>query len=292
MRIRLIIIMCCLCIFTVFTAAAEPELKLAFGVYASDKPTTVVKQFRPLLNVLEKEMSKALGKKVKIKMTVTRTYEEGIKNLVEGKVDFARLGPVSYIRAKKQEPKLEILAIESRNGKKKFPGIICVVKNSTIKRVKQLKGKTFAFGDELSTIGRYLAQQYLLDNGIKYNDLKKYEYLGRHDKVGMAVAGGRFDAGALKESTFKKLVQEGQPLQRLASFKNVTKPWIAAGSMPGNVYRTLRRCLLAIKDPGALEALKKDGFLPGNDNDYDSIRRAIRRNPVFFGKKITPQHVD
>ncbi len=292
MKIRTIVY--CLSVVAALTLNTTPEneIKLSFGVYASDKPTTIVKQFRPALNVLEKKVGKSLNKKVKIKMTVARSYEEGITNLVEGKVDFARLGPVSYIRAKKREPKLKILAMESVKGKKKFYGIICVAESSTIRQVQQLEGKTFAFGDELSTIGRYLAQEYLLDNGFTASDLGKYDYLGRHDKVGMAVAGGRFDAGALKESTFEKLVRKGEPLRRLAVFKNVTKPWIASGSIPGEVLPVLRRCLLSMTDTAALRALKKDGFVPGNDGDYDAIRKAIRRNPAFFGKRKGPKNAD
>ena len=48
--------------------------------------------------------------------------------------------------------------------------------------------KSFAFGNELSTIGRYLAQQYLMQHGIHEKDLSHYKYLGRHDRVGTAVA--------------------------------------------------------------------------------------------------------
>ncbi len=290
MRIRTLV--CCLGLLAALNGSAENEMKLAFGVYASDKPTTVVKQFRPVLNALEGELGRVLGKKVKIKMTVAGSYEAGIKNLVEGKVDFARLGPVSYIRAKEREPKLKILVMESREGKKEFEGIICVAENSTIRRLEQLKGKTFAFGDELSTIGRYLAQEYLLEHGIKEGDLEAYQYLGRHDKVGMAVAGGQFDAGALKESTFEKMVGKGLPLRRLASFKNVTKPWIASGSMPGDVFGKLRGCLLDMKDTAALKALKKNGFLLGTDADYDGIRKAVHRNPAFFEKKNRGRHAD
>jgi len=59
-------------------------------------------------------------------------------------------------------------------------------------------------------------------------DLASYDYLGRHDKVGAAVAAGKYEAGALKESTFKKQIKKGKPLRELARFPNVTKLWIAS----------------------------------------------------------------
>jgi len=46
-------------------------------------------------------MSIELNEKVKINIQVSKTYEEGIAKIATGKVDFARLGPASYISAKK-----------------------------------------------------------------------------------------------------------------------------------------------------------------------------------------------
>jgi phosphonate transport system substrate-binding protein len=261
---------------------AQADTLLKFGVYTADKPSAVVRQFRPLLNVIESEMSQRLGEQVKIKMQVTKTYEKGIQDIVKGNVDFSRFGPASYITASRQNPKLTILAMESKKGKKRFNGVICVAKDSSIQKVQDLKGKRFAFGNKLSTIGRFLSQLYLVEHGIKESDLSNYEYLGRHDKVGTAVAIGKFDAGALKESTFKKLLKKGHPLRALAIFPNVTKPWIARSGLSEKIRRTLSETLLHIKDSKALKALVKDGFLPGSDKDYAIIRSSMNRNNEFF----------
>lgn len=272
-----------LCFFTSsMTYHAYGETILNFGVYTSDKPTEMVKQFRPILNAIEKSMNKSLADPVKIRMQVSKSYEHGIKAIVNGDVDFCRLGPASYIQAKGAEPQLKVIAVESNKGKKTFLGIICVNDQSKITSIDQLKGKSFAFGSELSTIGRYLSQYYLYEHGVISSDLKKYEYLGRHDKVGMAVALKQFDAGALKESTFKKLVSDKQPLRKIASFPNVTKPWVARKGLTDELYFTLKKALLNITDEAALENLKKAGFLQGDDSDYNTIRKSILENNLFF----------
>ncbi len=260
---------------------ATADVALKFGVYTADKPSDVVKQFRPILDVLEKKASEILGEPVRIRLKVTKTYGEGVDLLIKGKVDLARFGPASYIAAKEKAPDITILALESNKGRKSFWGLICVHADSPIRSVRDLKGKTFAFGDERSTIGRYLSQLYLSDHGVRASDLAGYEYLGRHDTVGMAVAAGKFAAGALKESTFKKLVAKGRPLRELARFPNVTKPWIARTDFPERLAHALREALLAIRDPKALKALGKDGFVEGRDGDYASIRKAIRDNAAF-----------
>ncbi len=258
------------------------EQNLIFGVYTADKPSVVVRQFRPALNELEKSMSAQLGEPVKIKMQVARSYEQGVAELVAGQVDFSRFGPASYVLAKRQNPQLRILAAEASKNKKIFYGLICVRQDSPIKSINELKGKRFAFGDEQSTIGRYLAQLYLMEHGIHATDLQSFEYLGRHDKVGAAVGVGSFDAGALKESTYKKLRSKGTPIRELARFENVTKPWIARAGLEPDLFDALQRGLLAMQDGAALKSLKKTGFLAADDADYDRIRQSIEQNPAFF----------
>lgn len=263
---------------------AQAEISLEFGVYTSDKPSTMVRMFRPILNVVQNRLAEKLGEPVKIQLQVAKDYDEGIDDLVSGKVDFARMGPASYVTSKQRNPGLQLLAMESAKGKSTFYGIICVPEQSKVQTVAELKGRTFAFGNKRSTIGRYLSQRLLVEKGIYASDLARYEYLGRHDKVGAAVGAGQFDAGALKEGTFKKLRKKGIPIRELTRFLNVTKPWIAASEMEPNIVSALTEVLLELKDPTALKAIKKQGFLPAEDSEYDFVRKAMKNNDLFFNK--------
>jgi len=260
---------------------ALSDIQLTFGVYTSDKATVMVKQFRPVLDALETQMTAKLGEPVQIKMQISKNYQKGLANLVEGRVDFSRFGPSSYILAKQKNPEIKILAIESNKGGKTFNGVICVHQDSKIQSTKELAGKSFAFGDKNSTIGRYLSQSYLADHNITAQTLDSFEYLGRHDKVGAAVASEQYDAGALKESTYKKLVGKGAPLRVIASFENITKPWIASSLLKPKVTTSLKESLIELKDSKALAAIKKDGFLLGSDSDYERIRVAMADNRFF-----------
>lgn len=261
---------------------AWAEVTIKFGVYATDSRSAVEASLRPILGVLETHMSKNLGEPVNITIQIAPTYEEGLDDLVKGNVDFARLGPASYVLGKDANDGLTILAIENKKGSKTFNGIIAVAKDSPIKDVSELKGKSFAFGDDQSTIGRYLSQLYLVEHGIRAADLSNYEYLGKHDKVGIAVGRGQFDAGALKESTFKKLVKKGVPIRELVSFPNVTKPWVARSGFPTRLAAALRQSFLDLTDPAALKALSVDGFFEGADDDFAVIRQSMKENDRFF----------
>lgn len=264
---------------------SHSAITLDFGLYATDKPTVIVKKFRPILNHLESALGAKLNQKVTIRTQIAKKYDLGIEALASGKVDFARFGPASYVKAKEKNDNIKILAMESKNGSKRFKGVICVHKDSTIKSINELEGKNFAFGSPLSTIGRYLSQLYLAENGIRAPNLGGFGYLGRHDKVGHAVGLKKYDAGALKEGTFKKLVSQGVPISSLAEFYNVTKPWLASSNLDPKIVVALRESLLELEDTTILETMKITGFTLGSDDDYELIRKAILENDIFF---ITP----
>lgn len=265
----------------IFQFPAFAQVNLTFGTYAADKPTATARKFIPFVNYLANEMSLVLDEPVTIKIKIASQYSLAISDLTDGHVDFARFGPASYVTAKKQNPDIRIIAVETKKGKKTFKGIIAVNSDSSIKNLADLKGYSFAFGDKLSTIGRYLAQAQLLDAGISGKNLKNFAYLGRHDKVGAAVGNKYFDAGALKESTYKKMQAGNTPIKAIFSFDNVTKPWIARAGLPLHIYAALNTVMLKVTDPDVLKNFSKSGFLSGSDSDYDIIRSAITRSEQF-----------
>ncbi len=267
----------------------QPSLVLRFGLYASGQPVDLIQDFRPILDELEVYLQKHLGEDVQIKLILSKTYARGVDVIVEGSVDFARFGPASYVEAYGRNPEIDVLALEAINNEKVFHGIIAVHKDSDITDISQLRGKDFAFGDERSTIGRYLSQLYLADNGVLAVDLESFAYLNRHDKVGEAVGLKHYAAGALNEKTFKRLVSQGVPIKELARFDNVTKPWISREGLDENIETLLRNGLLQITDPQTVERLKITGFVEGGDADYSSIRESILNNRKFFEGYLNPE---
>ncbi|MEM9897811.1 MAG: PhnD/SsuA/transferrin family substrate-binding protein [Pseudomonadota bacterium] len=260
---------------------AWAEISLTFGTYTADKPTATVRKFKPFLDVLAERMSEELGEPVVIRMKIAKTYAGGIAQLVNGEVDFARFGPASYITAKSQNDGVQIVTMESQNGEKRFNGVIAVGVDSTFQSLSDLEGHSFAFGDELSTIGRYLSQSHLLEAGVSSANLGDFEYLGRHDLVGEAVGAGRFAAGALKESTFKSLVEKGVPIRALFVFDNVTKPWLASSDMSPELVEAMRGVMLAAFEEEEILKIVKHGFLKGTDDDYNFVRQAMEASQQF-----------
>jgi phosphonate transport system substrate-binding protein len=264
-------------------ALTADNLVLNFGVYTSDKPSEMYKQFRPILKYLENTASRNLNNRTKIKLRIFKSYEGATRALVDGTIDFVRFGPASYILANERNPGVTILAAEMNKSKRTFQGVIFVHADSPLNTLADLKGKSFAFGNEFSTIGRYLSQAELVRAGIFAGELEKYEYLDRHDRVATAVLHGKFDAGAAKESTFKQYGKKG--LRALKTFDNITKPWVARAELKAEVVEALRAGLGTLSDKRVLGTLGKKltGFdTDVNDSTYDFVRRGMKKSEEFF----------
>lgn len=263
------------------SAKSKPVLtSVRFGVYTSDKPSEMLKKFRGIREALEAGLASTFGREVEIEMKIFKDYESALDALGDGEVDFTRFGPASYILSKHRNKDVRLLAMEHKKGKKRFNGLIITQADSDIETLADLKGRSFAFGDENSTIGRYLAQDQLVGAGIHASDLAGFDYLGRHDAVAKAVEIGDFDAGSLKESTFEKMNKTGK-LRVVATFDNVTKPWVARAGLDDDVFGALRDALIAIDDEEALKDMKVSGFLPATDAEYEFVRAGMTRSVEF-----------
>ena len=275
----------CLLFGAGFVSAAgknNDEVTLSIGLQNSSKPSAMVRKYRPLVSELQRKVAKKLGKSVRIRMQIAKSNQTGIEYLASGKVDFALLGAATYVEAKTENPDIQILAIESKNRTKVVNGIIATGLHSSIRTLSDLRGQSFAFGDLQSTSGRFMAQQFLLKNGVGAKDLSRYEYLGRHDIVGVKVGVGDFAAGAMSESTFRKLLSDGEKIRELARFPIVSKPWVTRAGIDPAVYSALKISLLEMSNADALDPLDINGFVEGTNEDYRVIANAMSQNHLFF----------
>ncbi|MGF1740436.1 PhnD/SsuA/transferrin family substrate-binding protein [Vibrio profundum] len=264
-----------------FVLLSKPvmSVELTFGVYTSDKPTTMHDKFSPILTYIEHKFAER-NKEVSLRLKIYASYSEALIGLVNGKVDIARLGPASYILVKRQEPGIKILAMEHKQQQRRFSGVFITATEAPFDSLAEVKGKTLAFGDKNSTIGRYLAQAELIESGIHACDLKTFRYLNRHDKVALAVANGQYDVGVVKENTFDRYAKS-RGLKEIGRFSNVTKPWVVRDGFNPQLEDELRSILLKLDDPEVLKGLKQSGFFTSEDKDYDFVRQGMRLSAAF-----------
>lgn len=260
-------------------AVASLPKKLVLGTYPSELPSEELEKIKPIRAGLEKRLL-AAGYRVEIDIQIFQSYDDAIQGLVSGKVDFARMGPVNYVLAKYQKPSLRLLAMETQNRSRVLTGYIFVPANSPVRTLKDLRGKTFAFGSPNSTTGRYYPQAALLEAGIFASDLAGFRYLQRHDKVFKGVSEGGFDAGASNEVTFNKYGVD-KKFRIIHTMHSPAHAWVSRSEFPAIAGDLLVRALLDLT-PAELQALSRDGLVAATDADFDRVRQVMKHAERFI----------
>ena len=110
--------------------------------------------------------------------------------------------------------------------------------------------------------------------------LEKYEFLGSHHNVALAVLGGYFDAGGVKEEVYYEYRERG--LRMLAKSPPIAEHvFMTRGSLPAEIQGSLRKAMLTLhEDPRGVEiltSLKSDvtALVKVDDGDYDSLRKIL-----------------
>ncbi|HIJ89915.1 MAG: phosphate/phosphite/phosphonate ABC transporter substrate-binding protein [Desulfobulbaceae bacterium] len=231
----------------------------------------LVRRFTPLARYLEEKT----GRKIEIK--ISPSYENHEKRLGEDRADIAFVGPFSYVHMSELHGSKTILAAVEGNGKAQFHGVIAVRQDGPIKTIQDLAGRSFAFGDKESTMGTLLPRFMLREAGLGVDRLSHYTFLNSHNDVALAILGGIYDAGGLKEEVFHEYASRG--LRILAKSPPVPEHLFLAGKkLPAPLVKSLRSALLQLKDPAVLTPIQKTatGMAPATDQVYDGLRHIAR----------------
>ena len=254
----------------------ESRGALRFGVIPLESPARMHRRFTPLAEYL----GKVLGRPVELKVALD--FDEVVRDLGEGRTQFAYLSPSTYVLAHGRFG-AALLATALRRGKPFQHSAIICRRDARLHTLADLQGRSFAFGDINSTSSHIVPRAMLLEAWGGVDRLGSFEHLGHHDAVAAAIVRGDYDAGAVMESVAAQYEAEG--LMTLAQSPPIPEFNIcAARELPGDIQETLRRALLALTlDGGAgtavLETLYIDytGFAPATDADYAGIRAMMQK---------------
>ena len=259
--------------------AREP---LIFGVHPYLPSSELYKRFMPLLDYLSKETGQPM------QLNISSTYEKHIESIGTGNVNIAYMGPASYVHMVNKYGRNPLLARLEIKGSPTFRGVIIVRKEDKSTELKDLLGKSFAFGDPASTMSSLVPHYMLIKAGIELEELSGYIHLRNHINVALSVLVGDSDAGAVKEEVFYKYEQRG--LKALAFTPRISEHLlIGHNTLPAEVIDSLRKALFNIKDTkhgrAIMTAIKSSmsAFVPVQDEDYDNLRiimQTVMKNDV------------
>jgi len=264
-------------IFIFYSTSAFSRETVPFGLCPKYNPRIMYQLYQPFVDYLSENSP------YQFEIKLSRSYQEMVDRLGKGEVLIGSCGPVPYIKAKEKYGVRPILRALNKDGNPFYRGIIIVRKDSPIQKLSDLKGKSFAFGQLLSTAGHIVPQYHLVEAGVQPKDLFHYSYLRHHDSVVYAVLKGQFDAGAVKDIVAYKYEKEG------LRFLSITDPIptvliTGRSDAPRELVESVRSALLKLdpKDPVYQKKMAswdeefKYGFTQASDSDYDPIRKILR----------------
>jgi phosphonate transport system substrate-binding protein len=260
------------------SAVAQP---LHLVLTPSQKPTDLL--------AAGEEFGQALGKLygAPVRVTVASDYAAVIEALRNRTADLAFVHPVGYVLASR-EAKARIVARNVWHGKSTFTSRIYVRRDSGLKTLEDLRGKTIAFVDPSSSSGYTYPMVLLMQRGlVKDRDPKTFfrevAFAGSHDAAMRALLNGHVDAIASFDMAREQYLSDPAEREKIvfvAETPPIPEAGIAArdGMDPAAVAR-VRAALLQMRGPAYASLLKRmydiDGFEPADDRDYDSVRAAV-----------------
>ena len=233
---------------------------------------------------LQAYLTKAMGQWVSVE--APGTYKETVDGLADGSYDFACLGALVYIRA---HAKYGVIPLVQRASDLHYHSVFITGTHSSIRSLRDLSGKKFAFGDIDSTSAHLMAYRELKQAGIDPETDLMWRYSGSHPATAAMVANGTVDAGAIDETVFDFLIRGGQLDTSKVRVFYTSKPYLDYVYVAGkHVSESTRErfvpALLALQqgiDDPVLRVLRADKFVVADDREYTVTREIAHELNMF-----------
>ncbi|HBA89551.1 MAG TPA: phosphonate ABC transporter substrate-binding protein [Geobacter sp.] len=255
-----------------------------FGVIPRYNPLVMYKRYQPIMDYLTAETP------YRFELKISKDYPEAVRFLQQGVTQISSLGDVTFAEANINYQAIPILKPLNKDGTPFYRSAIIVRADSKLRDIRELRGKTMAFGSPHSTSSNLIPRYLLWDNGVGLRDLKSFVNLQHHDAVAKAILKGQYDAGAVKDVVAEKYKSHG--LRILAwSAPIPSVPLVVRKDTPPGVIEALTSALLKLdRNNPKHQAIMKTwddefcyGFAPAVIDDYRGIFRMIREIPHGCG---------
>ncbi len=262
-------------LFLIRPIGSSASENLTLWIHPYLPATELTKRFAPLTAYLSEKLNRT------VYIRIQPNYQAHLDFIGRDQADIAYLGPIPYIRMKNQYGPKPLLAKLEVKGSPFFYGMIIARKDSGINVIGDLAGKSFAFGDPSSTMSHIVPRGMLLNAGITLTSLQRHDFLNSHQNVALAVLGGYFDAGAVKEEIFHEFEDKG--LTMVAKSQPVPEHlFVTRSNLPLELIAQIRSHLVGIEKSPNKETILKSikagvtNLLPAADKDYDTLRDVIK----------------
>src|SRR6185503_21092534 len=198
-----------------FDAKAAP-LNIAFVSYAN--PQQVARDSEGVTKYLQKYLG------VPVKGFVTLDYGSAIEAMRNAKADLAFVDPLAFMMAHEQIGARPLLLEIYRSGKPSYHSCIWVRKDSGVKQLADLRGKSIAFADQVDMSGHLMPRDVFVRAGllsskrIEGEFFKQVYFAGGDEQAMRAMFNGFTDAAGVSQYSLSLLRgEERDQVQAMAT---------------------------------------------------------------------------
>lgn len=252
---------------------ARAQQVLTVGLIPSEDSRAMIANSQKMMDML----AQALG--MQVKPFVAADYNGVIEALRSRRLDVAYLGPFSYVLGTTVAD-IEAFAVAEtkKAGRTFYHSQVIAHKDSGIKSVADLKGKTFAFVDPSSTSGHLFPKAGLMKAGFNPDkDFGRVIFSGSHDSSAIAVQNRKVDAAAIADRILDAAVAKG--LARREDLVEVWKsdpipesPTVWRKDLNADLKKKVQAAFLQVKNIPWSDQGELNGFHPTSDAAYNVIR--------------------
>jgi ABC-type phosphate/phosphonate transport system substrate-binding protein len=238
----------------------------------------------------------------RLDLRIYKDSPRAIEDLVKGEIDFAQLNSREFLRARQLDPKIQALIAILPSPGFNDAAVIFTRKNTGIRSLANLRGKSFLLGSTNSTMS-FWTKVALVDSGIRAKDFSKYRYITQTNDlfpdgksmpavaVGNpfspmtpveAVIAGVYDAGVVGEKRFREVAAEHQ-LIALHRFQENGDLIVARGNLPSDATHHFQRALVDLKSAN-YDQIFHDAparFRMTTENDFKEMSRRLEAEGEF-----------
>jgi phosphonate transport system substrate-binding protein len=279
-----------LAVLSLQTVSAEAnEKKLLIGLIPEMNIFKQKERFKPLGEYLSKKTG------IDVRFTVLSRYGNLIESFEKEKMDGAFFGSFTGAVAIYKLGVIPLARPVNLDNTSTYQGYIFVRKDSNIKDVMDMKGKTMAFVEKSTTAGYVFPLAYLREHGIASPDnfFRKYYFTGSHDAAIDAVLKGDADIGAAKHSIYDRMKMENSRIEQelviLAQSPSVPSNGLCVRkNLDEHIRKKLKDALLNLQnDPEGQAVLKKFGalkFIETTVKDYEPVHELATKAGIDLRK--------
>jgi phosphonate transport system substrate-binding protein len=252
-------------------ARGADDLHVAFVPDVATTPQSIAAK-QPFIDWLQH----ATGRTVNL--IIPTNYAATVEAIGNGSVDLAHFGGLAYLKASER---YQAQALVQRSEDRAFHSLF-ITSSPDVKSLADVRGKTFAFGDVLSTAGHLIPAKDLLDAKIDPDSDIQARFSGNHTNTAIAVNAGQVVAGALDETVYRKLINDKTIDPEKARVFKTSEPfidytWATTQSIDPKLRDNLRDSFLALHETSVLQLLRATKYVPSSDAEYADLRVTARK---------------